>query len=172
MSSVSKKIDRRVFVRQSATVVGLGAVGSWGMLREVVLRSHASQKPVLTEAAFATYIQTVRARGGAAEQAFVTSVRTDVRAFVRNNFTLTTAQDRGLTAFTTTDVSTLVSAVSSGVAGRNELKLRLLTPTPTGTNAGNCRVIAKRENKALADGSTADVWTVTAGPECGPYLGC
>ncbi len=170
MSSGSKKIDRRVFLQQSGTAVGLGAVGSWGMLREVVLRSHASQKPVLTEAALNTYIQTVRSRGGTAEQAFVTSVRTDVRAFVRNNFTLTTAQDRGLTTFTTTDVSTLVNAVSNGVAGRNELKLRLLTPTTAGTNA-NCRVIAKRETKPLVDGATADAWTVTAGSEC-PYLGC
>jgi hypothetical protein len=169
MLSGSKKIDRRVFVRQSATAVGLGAVGSWGTLREVVLRSHASQKPVLTETSFNSYVQTVRSRGSTAQQAFVTSIRADVRAFVRNNFTLTTAQDRGLTAFTPTDVSTLVNAISSGVAGRNELRVRLLTPT---ASAGNCMVIAKRETKALADGGTADVWTVTAGPECGPYLGC
>jgi hypothetical protein len=169
MAAPARTPDRRQFLQHSLAAVGLGAAGSWGMLRDAVLRARESQRPVLTEEAVNNYIRTVRSRGARSEQAFVTAVRNDVRAFVRNNFTLTTQQDRGLAAFTATDVSSLVNAVSRGVTARNELVLRL-TGVSTGPRAGTCRVFTKREAKPLADGTTAEVWTIAAGTDCPPYM--
>ena len=163
MSTRSPKIGRREFLHHSAVVVALGAVTPGTMLRDAVLRSRQTQKPVLTEAALNTYVQAVRVRGSAAEQAFLTAVRTDARAFFRNNFALTTLQDRGLTAFTATDISTLVNGVGRGLTSRNELRLRLTTPSTD--PAAHCGIFAKRETKPLSDGTTAEIWTVAAGAE-------
>ncbi len=165
MSTRSAKIGRREFLHHSAAVVALGAVTPGAMLRDAVLRSRQTQKPVLTEAALNTYLQGVRARGYTAEQAFLTSVRTDARAFFRNNFTLTTLQDRGLTAFTTTDISTLINGVGRGLTSRNELRFRLPTPSTDPIAGGGCAISAKREMKPLSDGTTAEIWTVAAGAE-------
>lgn len=163
MSTRSTKIGRREFLHHSAAVVALGAVTPTEMLRDVVLRSRQTQKPVLTETALNTYLQGVRVRGSAAEQAFLTAIKTDARAFFRNNFTLTAFQDRGLTSFTTTDISTLINGVGHGLTSRNELRFRL--PTPSTDQRGECRVFAKRETKPLSDGTTAEIWTVAAGAE-------
>lgn len=169
MAARSSEPDRREFLHHSLAALGLGAVGPWAMLRDAVARARESQKPVLTEEAINNYIKAIRSRGATSEQAFVTAVRTDVRAFVRNNFTLTTLQDRGLAAFTATDVSSLVNAVSRGAMARNELRLRLPAAT-TDAAANKCRVFTKRETKPLADGTTAEVWTIAAASQCPPYI--
>ncbi len=170
MSDRLKDVPRRQFLQTSAAALGVVATGKWAMLRDAIARARETQKPVLSEAAMSAYLQKVRSGGTAAQLAFLTAVKSDVRAFLRNNFTLTTAQDKGVTAFTSTDISTIANAATRGFTARNEFNVRFATTSTTNVAAPNCAITAKKDTR-LQDGVTSEVWTVSSVQYC-PYGAC
>lgn len=152
----STLIDRRHFVRQSATAA-IGTGGWMTGLRDLVERARQQDRPVLTDANFTSFIRNLRAQGAKATQHFVDALRADMRSAVRDRFTLTAAQDQGLGAFTPIQKTTIVGAFDRGFAGRNELVVAL----PNRTQAANCRVTASRTLRQLDRGQVAEVWALT-----------
>lgn len=154
-------IDRRGFVQHSVAAVGLGVTGNFGALRDAIIRSHQQGKPVLSEASMNSYVSSVRTRGPVAERAFAAAVRTDVRAFLRGTFTLTADQERGVSALTPTDISTITSAVERGVVSGNAFVFRMrAAPDPSSTRGANCGVAAQRAANRLQNGANAETWTL------------
>ena len=154
----SDSIGRRDFLRQSGVIAGVGSISWMGVLREAVGRSRAQGKPLLTETAFNSYVVSVRKQGPVATQNFVTALRGNLRAALRDRFTLTTVQDASVGSLSTTDASIIRSAIDKGFLGSNEFRIKL----PTTVTSYGCQWQAQRTTKLLDSGASAEVWTVVA----------
>jgi len=120
--SISNKSRREFLKKGLTTVVGVGCL-RYG-LREAIAQSVVSGKPVLTHASLNALIP----KTPATLHPELTKAHADIKAYVRNHFTLTPAQQKALTGMTAAQVNQINNSLNTALQKNYRLKVNIVSP--------------------------------------------
>lgn len=148
MNSGKDNATRRDFLKAglATSVMGLAGTG-WG-LRQPLAESASTSKPVLNQQTIDALIPRDRARHHAMAQ----EVQKDFKAFVRNHFTLTPAQEKGLDAMAPSEVTKFLDAINTAVRKNYRVKVNVHIPA--------VQKVSEATSVWAGEAMAAEGWTV------------